>query len=87
MRVFEELIDKKTLKILRLLMADKTKQFHIQKISVDSKVPLTSTFRVVKRLVELNLIEQIKIGKLKIYKSADNEATKEIEGVLLREQK
>ena len=87
MGVFEDLIDTKILKILRLLITNKAKQFHVKKISIDSKVPLTSTFRIVRRLVKLNLIEQTKIGKLKIYKFADNEKTKEIEDSLFRKEK
>ena len=83
MNVFEDLIDSKILKILRLLAANKNKQFHIKKISVDSEVPLTSTFRIVRKLVALDLINQIKIDKLKIYKFADNEKTKEFENSLL----
>lgn len=79
MSVFEELIDNKLLKILKLLLNNKEQQFHLQKISQDTKVPVSSVFRIMKKLVKLELVEQIVIGKVKIYKIAHNEKTKQLD--------
>ena len=84
MSIFRQLINKKVLKILDLLLRNKDKLFHLNKISDETKVPLGSTFRLVNQLVALNLLEVIVIGKMKIYKLADNENVKELEFVFKR---
>jgi DNA-binding IclR family transcriptional regulator len=81
MSIFEELVDVKLLKILKLFLRNKESHFHLNKISADSKVPVATVFRIIPHLVELNLIEQISIGKLKIYKLAKNSKTKELQKV------
>lgn len=78
MSVFAELIDAKLLKILDLLLKNKDKYFHLHKIAQETKVPVSTVFRIVKKLVRLNLIEQTIIGKIKIYKIAHNQKTKEL---------
>ena len=81
MSIFRELVEPKIVKILELLLANKSKYFHLQKIAEDAKVPLASTFRIVRRLVSLNLVEQLTIGKMKIYKIAGNEKTRELDAL------
>lgn len=81
MSVFKELVDPKIVRILELLLNNKSKHFHLQKIASDAKVPLASTFRIVRRLVFLGIVEQTVIGKMKIYKIADNEKTRELEAL------
>jgi len=83
MAVFEELIEPKIVKILRLLTANPGKHYHLQKIASDAKVPIASTFRIVRRLAKLGYINSIVIGKFKIYKLAENKKAKEL-GVLLK---
>jgi DNA-binding IclR family transcriptional regulator len=78
MSVFGELIDAKVLRILTLLVKNKQSQYHLQKISQDAKVPISSVFRIMKTLVELNLVEQTIIGKLKIYRIASNKKTRQV---------
>ena len=78
MSIFRQLIDQKVFKILDLFLKNKNKLFHLNKISEGSKVPITSTFRLVKRLVSLSILEVVLVGKMKIYKIADNEKVKEL---------
>ena len=77
--MFEDLVDPKIVKILRLLIANKGKHYHLQKIASDAKVPLASTFRLVNKLVKLGYIDVILVGKFKLYKLAVNEKIKELE--------
>lgn len=78
MSVFEELVDIKLLKIIKLLLKYKEQQFHLHKISQETKVPVATVFRIIRKLVKLNLVEQITIGKIKIYKIAHNQKIKEL---------
>lgn len=76
------LIDKKIRNILEVFIANKDELFHLQKISKLSNVSLTSSFRLIKKLVNLELITTIKIGKFKVYKLAENKKTRFLSGVL-----
>lgn len=76
------LFDTKSLKILRLFLDDKDKEFYLREISKNVEVPVATTFRIVKKLVELNVVELVIIKKFKLYKLADNDNTLFLEGVL-----
>ena len=86
MSIFKQLIDKKVLRILDLLLRNKGKLFHLNKISEDAKVPIGTTFRLVAKLVSLELLDVVVIGKMKIYKIADNEKVKEIESAFIKNE-
>jgi DNA-binding IclR family transcriptional regulator len=78
MSVFEELIDNKILKILKLLLQNKEQQFHLYKIAQESNIPVATVFRIMKRLLRLSLVQQTIIGKFKLYSIAHNKKTKEL---------
>ena len=82
MAVFRQLIEKKTLQILDLLLKNKKKYFHLSEISSKSKTSIASTFRTVNQLVSIQVIDVMIIGKMKIYRIASNDETKELEHVL-----
>jgi len=79
MSVFEELIDEKLLKILTLFMHNKEQQFHLQKISQETNIPISTVFRIIRKLTNLDLIDFTTIGKLKIYRIAQNDKTRELD--------
>ncbi len=66
--VLESLFDSKILKIVRLFLNEKDNQFYLREISNKVKVPVATTFRIVKKLLKLGLIQEIKIKKFKLYK-------------------
>ena len=84
MSIFRRLINQKVLKILDLFLKNKDELFHLNKISEETKVPIGSTFRLVNQLVSLELLDVVVIGKMKIYKLADNEKVKEIESAFIK---
>ena len=86
MSIFRQLIDKKTVRILDLFLKNKEKLFHLNKISEDAKVPLGTTFRLVGKLVSLEILDVVVVGKLKIYKTADNEKVRELEESLIKNE-
>ncbi len=87
MSIFRQLIDPKVIKILDLFLKNKDKLFHLNKISEEAKVSIASTFRIISKLVSLNLLDVVVIGKMKIYKIADNEKVREIESVLIKNER
>ena len=84
--LLENLFDDKALKILRLFIDDKDKEFYLREISKEVKVPVSSTFRIVNKLVDLNIIDQIMVKKFKLYRLARNENSEYLTKVL-REKK
>ena len=70
------LIDEKVVRILDLLVDNSFSYFHLQKISEEAKVPLASTFRIVRKLEKLQFVKCTQIGKFKIYKILDKEKAK-----------
>ena len=74
--LLENLFDSKSLRVLRLFIDDKNNEFYLREISKKSNVPVTSTFRIVAKLKELKLIDQIMIKKFKLYRLAETDNAK-----------
>ena len=60
-KLLEELFDKKVLKVLKLFLADKGNEFYLREIAKLSKVPVASTYRIITKLIALNIIDEKKI--------------------------
>lgn len=82
MSILKQLLEPKLLRILKVLIAGRAQYFHLQKISSDAKVPLASTFRIVKKLVKIGLVKVIKVGKMKLYIFSGSKEAKEIQKIL-----
>lgn len=80
-KILEALFDKKILVILKLFLKKKEQQFYLKEVSKQTKVSLASTYRILIKLTELEILERTKIKHLKIYKLAENEKTKYLEAV------
>jgi hypothetical protein len=63
------IVEPKTLRIVRLFLDKENEIFNLQKISIDAKVPLGSTFRIIKKIAKTDLIETILVGKTKLYRT------------------
>ncbi|MBU0469975.1 MAG: hypothetical protein KKA62_04585 [Nanoarchaeota archaeon] len=74
----EGLVDRKTLAIITALHSKPDQLFHLNSLAQEAKVPVTSTARIIKKLVAKSFAEEIKVGKLSLYKLADNNKNKEI---------
>ncbi len=82
MDVLEGIFDDKILRILRLFLDNPEEYFHINKVSKRTKVPLATTFRIMKLLLEQDIIKYNEISKFKIYKLASNKKTKKLGKIL-----
>lgn len=82
MSVFEEIVDSKLVKVFKVLSHNSDKYFHLNKLSRVSNVPVSTTFRIVKKMVKIGIVEQMNIDKIKLYKIADNKKTEELRKVL-----
>jgi DNA-binding IclR family transcriptional regulator len=81
-KLLESLFDKKILNILRLLVKKRDQKFTLQEIAKSTKVPLASCFRILRKLLELEIISMEKTKHLKIYFLNENDKTKYLKNVL-----
>ena len=63
----QQLIDRKIQKVLSTLQRHPDREFHLQELSALSHVPLASTFRIVRKLAAIGLLDVVKHGKMKMY--------------------
>jgi len=84
--ILEGLFDSKILKVIRLFLNEKDNQFYLREISNKVNVPVATTFRIVKKLLKLGLIQEIRIKKFKLYKIKEGSNTKFLES-FIREEK
>jgi len=84
--ILEQLIDQKTIKILRIFFENDKKQFYLREISKITGVSGASTFRLLNKLVNIKVINLISAAKFKIYTLADNETTRFL-GQLIKKEK
>ncbi|MBW2996260.1 helix-turn-helix domain-containing protein [Candidatus Woesearchaeota archaeon] len=66
--VLTELFDKKILSILNIIINDKTGGMYLGEISKAADVPAATTYRILNKLIQTELIKEEKIKKLKLYK-------------------
>ncbi|MBW2985484.1 hypothetical protein KY313_02400 [Candidatus Woesearchaeota archaeon] len=83
--LLEGLFDPKSLSILRLFVDNKSNEFYLREIAKKSNVSVTSTFRIIARLKDLKVVDQIMVNKFKLYKLSDNDNAKFLM-ILLREK-
>ncbi len=81
-KILEELFDRKTLSILRLLATNKERQFYLREISKLTRVPVATVYRIINKLVALEVIELIKIKKFKLYKYGECKEANFVENLI-----
>ncbi len=65
----QKIIDKKLLRIIQLFLDKDSQLFHLQKISTEAVVPIGTTFRLIKKIIDARLVHTVKVGKIKLYKT------------------
>ena len=66
-QILEKIFDKKTVRIVKELLDNPT-IFYLRDISKKTKVSLATTYRIIQKLADANLVEKQKIGKFIQYK-------------------
>ena len=81
-KLLEGLMDKKTLNVIRLFSASPTRQYYLREVSKATRVPVATVFRIVRKLVLMNVIQEIKIVKFKVYQYATSKEAKFVEQLI-----
>ncbi len=71
--LLEELFDNKVIEIINLFLQDREKQFYLREIAKETNVPVTTTHRILQKLVELKIVKIVKVSRFKLYQTEDNE--------------
>lgn len=83
----EQLFDAKTLRILKLFLRDSQSTYYLREVSKLTGVSLASTYRILNRILKLNIIEQVQIKRFKVYKLASNKRVDFLEQFLKEEKR
>ena len=81
-KLLEQLFDKKILVIIRYFIKNPNQNFYLREISKATRIPVSSTFRIINRLVEIKLLQIHKFKAFKLYSWNDNEQAKYIQYIL-----
>lgn len=81
-KILEELFDKKTLAVLRLFSSAPEKQYYLREIAKATRVPIATVFRIVRKLVTMGVVEEIKIKKFKIYQYGKGKESKFVDQLI-----
>ena len=84
-KLLMSLFGPKIVSVLRLFLRDKDKEYYLREVSKLTKVPAATTFRILHKLLELGIINEIRVKKFKLYKLADNENVMFLESFLKEE--
>jgi hypothetical protein len=81
-KILEELFDKKTLVILRLFSSNPDKQYYLREIAKATRVPIATVFRIVRHLVTMSVLSEIRIKKFKLYQYGAGKEAKFVEQLI-----
>ena len=85
--VLEQLIDNKVISVLKVLFSDKEKQFYLKEISEEAIVPMATTYRILQKLKDIGLVNEVKIGTFKVYNTAANDKVLFLDNLIKGEKK
>jgi len=80
--LMEQMLDPKMVRVIRIFLKDPKKQYYLREAAKDSGVPLSTTFRIMQKLLKLKIVRQIKISKFKVYQYEENEQTELISSLI-----
>lgn len=81
-KILEELFDKKTLAVLRLFSSNPHTQYYLREIAKATRVPVATVFRIIRRLVMMGIITEIKVKKFKVYQYGTGKESKFVEQLI-----
>lgn len=84
--IMRELFDNKILNVLDIFLQNKTSEFFLKEISDQSGVSLTSCYRIVRKLLKLKILSEVKVSRFVVYKVNITEDTKFLEELVIDDQ-
>ncbi len=85
MDALRDLFDERIIEIMTLFMENPGKKYFLSDVSNKTKVNITTTFRILNRLVEKGFIKSSIIGKTRAYELEQNKKTQDLLRLLKKE--
>ena len=82
LEVIQSLFDQSLVSVFRVFATNPDKQFYLREAAGVADVPVTSTFRIIHKLLELKLIKQVDVNKFKLYQFDKNDTALLLAGML-----
>jgi hypothetical protein len=74
--ILEEFFDRKELAILKLFLFDSGDKFYLREVAKKARIPNATTYRIVKKLKAIGIVDETLIKKTKLYSLAQNRNSK-----------
>lgn len=79
------LIDDKIVKIY-LTLTNSDKEFYLRELAKASGVPPASTYRILKKLISLKLVDEIRMNRFRLYRLSSNENTRFLGSIFVNKE-
>ncbi|MBC8501081.1 MAG: hypothetical protein ISS25_02875 [Nanoarchaeota archaeon] len=84
--LLERLFDEKKLKVMQFFFNNPEEDFYMREISKRTKVPVATTFRIINKLRELEILKEIKIKKFKVYRLNQTKNTEFLQDIVAQKK-
>ena len=84
--ILAEIFDNKKIAVIKLLIQNPDKKFYLQEISQQSTVPVATTLRILQKLCNCSVVDEVRISRLKLYQIAQNENTTSLEKLFAQDK-
>jgi DNA-binding MarR family transcriptional regulator len=81
-KFISNLMDSKLAAVLKLFLTKPEHQFYLNEISMQSRVPVATTYRLVNKLVKMNMLKMTRVAKFKIYTLNETKNTQFLRGLI-----
>lgn len=85
--ILEQLFDSKIVAIIKIFTQSEDSQFYLREISKKTSISPSTTYRILKRLVTLNILKLEENKNNKLYKLAKNKNSKYLKKILKTEKR
>jgi hypothetical protein len=85
--LLENLFDNKILNVLKLFVNNEDKKYYLREVSRLTNTSAASTYRILNKLVDLQVLKLIKIKKTKLYTLSENKNLEFLKSVLKIEKR
>lgn len=81
-KLLEQLFDKKKMNVIKQFLAQPEREWTLVEVAKSARVPNATTYRILNKLLELELIAETKIKHLKTYRLSDSSTAKYLGKIL-----
>lgn len=81
-KLMEGLFDKKRLQLIKLFLDNQEHEYGVREAAKAARIPPATAFRILQTLLKMEVVEERKIKRLRLYRLAQNKATRFLDELL-----